>query len=372
VSTYTLGGVPVNRSGRTHFGVVRVNRLVVAAVLLVGLALLLFPARGFMPAASSDQPRARHSGAAVQVAQGVTLLGRDFSGRGEQEARLMLAEMAEAVQSQPVGPLETRDATGVSYVIPGLNGLTLDLETTWFRLQVAAQGTRVEPAKQVQPPPKRLDDFPHSVIRQANPEKPAIVMLINVDWGTPDLIPMLATLKKHGIRTTFFVSGTWAEKTADLLKLMVADGHEIASHGHNLSSGPAELQRSGRLKADIAKSVETIEAITQTKVKYWAPHMSEISPEIVATATELNLRTVLYTVDTIDWAHSSTPERILSRMLKAKGGDLILLHPKPNTAQVLAEAILELRKRGLQPVTLTEAISPDPTAPGLESEDHVR
>lgn len=367
-----MGGVPVNRSGRTHFGVVRINRLVLALVLLVGLALLLFPARGFMPTANSDEPNARPSGAVVQIAQGVTLLGRDFSGRDEQEARLMLAEMAEAVQSHPVGALETRDVYGVSYVIPGLNGHTLDLETTWFRLQVAAQGTRVEPAKQIQTPPTQLNDYPHSVIRQANPEKPAIVMLINVDWGTRDLIPMLATLKKHGIRTSFFISGTWASDNADLLKMIVADGHEIASHGHNLSSGPEALQRAGKLKADIAKSVTTIESITKTKVKYWAPHMSEISPEIVATATELNLRTVLYTVDTIDWAPSSTADQILNRLLKAKAGDLILLHPKPNTAQVLERAILELRARGLQPVTLSEAISPDPGAPGLDTDDHVR
>jgi len=364
-----LGGVPVKRSERSHFRVVRIDRLIVAAALLVGLAFLLFPARGFMPAVSPDRPINRRSGASAQIAQGVTLLGRDFSGRDEQEALIMLVEMAETVKSHPVGALETRDVNGVSYVIPGLDGHSMDVDTTWFRLQIAAQGTRVEPAKEIQPTPTGLDEYPNSVIRQANPEKATIVMLINVDWGTRDLIPMLATLKKHGIQTSFFISGTWANANKELLKMMVADGHEIASHGHNLSSGPEALLRAGRLKSDIAKSVETIEEITKTKVKYWAPHMSEISPDIVATAAELNLRTVLYTVDTIDWADASTPDVVLRRMLKAKSGDLILMHPKPNTAQVLERAILELRKRGLEPVTLSEAINPDPGGPTYDKSD---
>lgn len=346
----------MERQARARFLVFRVSRLSLALLLLALLALLLYPARGFMPVAvlAPSNPTIR---------QGVVMLGRDFSGRTEAEARAMLAEMAALLEAVPVAAREQKEADGVSYVVPELNGHSLDIDSTIFRLTMAAEGTRVEPATRIQTPAKRLGDYPVAVIRRGNPEKSAVSLLINVDWGTEELKQMLPILKARGVRTTFFVSGKWAEKNRELLKAMADEGHEVASHGHDLSSGPSDLARAGRLKADIEQSVRVIEAATGRKVRYFAPHMSEISPEIVRTAADLNLRTVLYSLDTVDWMPTVTEEKILQTVGRAKAGDIVLMHPKANTARALDRMLLDLTARRLQAVTLSELISPDPGAP---------
>lgn len=343
----------MERLARAHFRVIRINRWSVALVLLVALALLLLPARRLLPAAAG-QP--------VRVREGVTIGDRDFSGKGEQEARAMLAEMSGALQAAPVAAHEQRGATGVSYVVPELNGYVLDVDTTWFRLRTARAGTVVEPATRVQKPPQRLVDFPQAVIRQGNARKAAVALLVNVDWGTKELIEMLPVLKRRGVKATFFVSGRWAAAHENLLRTMAQEGHEIATHGYDLSTGPSALASAGRLKDDIARSVGVIEKATETQVRYYAPHMSEVTPEVLRSAADLRLRTVLYSLDTVDWKDSTSGEMILATMGKAKPGDLILLHPKPNTARVLDQALSRFESAGLRPQTLTEVLSPDPGA----------
>lgn len=341
----------MDREVRAHFRVMRINRWTLAVLLIAALSLMLWPARTLLPAAGEPSLRVR---------PGVTVLGQDFSGMGEREARALLDRLAPAFEQAPVDARTFTDATGTPYVMPELHGYTMDVEMTWLRLATAPEGAKVEPVAKLSEAARKMADYPDGVIRQGNGEKPVIGMLINVDWGEADLRKMLPVLKKKGAKVTFFVSGRWAAKYPTLLKLMADDGHEIATHGHDLSKGPKALAASGKLQADIAQSVEVIEKITADKVKYYAPHMSEISPQIIKTAADLNLRTVLYSLDTVDWMESTTPEKILAKFQQAKAGDLILLHPKPNTAQVLEQAIDLVVSRGLKPVTLSELLAPEP------------
>ena len=344
----------MRRWHRGRLAVVRVHRWAAAAVLAAALTLLLLPTGRVTPVTGSGE---------VRVAEGVTLLGRDFSGRSAEEAKALLKGMRSALETTAIPARRVQDMEGVSAVIPELNGRRLDLEGTWARLAAAPSGAQVTPAFQVETPSRTIADYPLSVIRKGNTNKQAVTLMINVDWGTEELQEMLPVLKQRDARVTFFVSGTWAKSNRELLKQMAADGHEIGTHGHRLTYGPKELARMGRLKEDIAQSVAVIQEITGQTVRFYAPHMSEVSPTIVETAASLQLRTVLPSVDTIDWDNRTTPELILSRLHKAGPGDLVLMHPKPNTAKVLETALIQLQQRGLTPVTLGEMLSPDPSLP---------
>jgi peptidoglycan/xylan/chitin deacetylase (PgdA/CDA1 family) len=50
-----------------------------------------------------------------------------------------------------------------------------------------------------------------------------------VENNTRKLVELLA---QHGTKATFFVLGWVAERHPDLVKLLVGQGHEIASHGY--------------------------------------------------------------------------------------------------------------------------------------------
>ena len=349
------GVVHVKRRAYAQIRVIRINRWELALLIMVMLGLVLLLAQRPTVTVIASKPNI--------VKQGVTLGNRDFSGKSEVEARAMLEDMKFDFEALPVEAREDRVGP-ISYVTPELNGYELDPDMTWFRLASAAAGARVAPATRVHTPGRRMADYPLSAIRQGNTDKQAVGLLINVDWGEDDLLLMLPIMKRRGVKATFFVSGRWAQKHKHLLRQIADEGHEIASHGYNLTYGPLDLLRQGKLQSDIARSVGVIEEITGAKVRYYAPHKSEVAPEILKTAADLRLRTVLYSLDTVDWHPSATGESLMRTFRKAKSGDLILLHPRPVTARVLEEGLQYFQSQGLRLLTLTEMLSPEPDLPG--------
>ncbi|MDH4328994.1 MAG: DUF3473 domain-containing protein [Nitrospira sp.] len=88
---------------------------------------------------------------------------------------------------------------------------------------------------------------------------------------------ILALLSLHGVQATFFVLGWVALRHPNLVKAIVRQGHEIASHGFShemiISQQPSEFRE------DIRKSKEIIEDITGRAVHgYRAPSFT-ITPQ---------------------------------------------------------------------------------------------
>jgi peptidoglycan/xylan/chitin deacetylase (PgdA/CDA1 family) len=67
---------------------------------------------------------------------------------------------------------------------------------------------------------------------------------------------------------------------------------------------------------------------------------------VVLTAAELGYRTILWTIDTIDWQPGRQPETIVSKVVdNAKNGAIILMHPTKPTVQALPEMIRQLQEK---------------------------
>ncbi len=91
-------------------------------------------------------------------------------------------------------------------------------------------------------------------------------------------IRLLKILKKTNSRATFFVLGSVAEKFPDLIRKIVAEGHEVASHGylHRLvyKLTPEEFRE------DLKKSIAILTEIADRAIEgYRAPYWS-IYPEM--------------------------------------------------------------------------------------------
>ena len=60
-----------------------------------------------------------------------------------------------------------------------------------------------------------------------------VTLMVNVYWGTEYLDDMLEILDEKGVKTTFFVGGTWAVLNEDFLTKIYNAGHELANHGYH-------------------------------------------------------------------------------------------------------------------------------------------
>ena len=184
------------------------------------------------------------------------------------------------------------------------------------------------------------------VYYNGNTELNKVSLMINVYWGNEYLNTMLSTFKKHGIKTTFFVGGMWAEKFNDELLKIVADGHEIGNHGYfHKSQDKLNLQQN---KEEIFNTHKLIRSLTGIEMNLFAPPSGAYGDATLQAAKNLGYSTIMWTRDTIDW-RDQDEELIYSRTMKnIKGGDLILMHPTKATANVLEKLITSIESRGLE------------------------
>lgn len=86
-----------------------------------------------------------------------------------------------------------------------------------------------------------------------------------LDITTQGLQNLLPLLNNHGVKATFFTTGTYALHRGELIKLISDQGHEIASHG---------LYHSKFEPADLLHSKEILESVTGKRVVgYRSPRM---------------------------------------------------------------------------------------------------
>lgn len=109
-----------------------------------------------------------------------------------------------------------------------------------------------------------------------------MMSLVNPDmWGTglftlrveESTNYILEQLARRNIKATFFVLGWVAERCPSLIKKIVAEGHEIGSHGY--SHIPVNKMNEETFREDLLKSLQIISSISGIKIKgYRAPSFS--------------------------------------------------------------------------------------------------
>ena len=177
-------------------------------------------------------------------------------------------------------------------------------------------------------------------------------LMINVYWGNEWLVKMLDILDKHGVKTTFFVGGTWVKENIDLLKLIHSKGHEIASHGYNHKEH-GKLDYTSNL-TEIQTCHEIVKDVIGIEMELFAPPGGSYNKNTIKAASFLNYKTIMWTRDTIDWRDHNTSLIYNRAVTNLSGGDLILMHPTENTAEALSNIILYAKKHNFELVTVSQ------------------
>jgi len=239
--------------------------------------------------------------------------------------------------------------------IPGYNGLKINIAASYKNMK-KKQVFDEKKLVFVQTKPKiHLQDLPPSPIYKGHPDKPMVTFIINVAWGNEYLSEMLATLKKYNVSASFFLEGNWVKKNPELAKMIVSAGHEVGNHSY--SHPDMKQLTADKAREQMIKTNEIIEAATGEKCKWFAPPSGSYRDETVKIANELNMKTVMWTVDTVDWRKPS-PEVLISRVMsKIDKGSMVLMHPTESTAKSLDQLITLIQKKNLQIGTVTELMN---------------
>ena len=189
------------------------------------------------------------------------------------------------------------------------------------------------------------------------------ILLTFDDGPHPLLTPkLLDVLKAKKARCTFFVQGSKAVDHPELLRRMVAEGHEVASHGWFHTS--ITQLRQEDLAQQLQHTSKTIEEIVKKRpVAYRPPHGHTNKTLNAWISTEMQVKVLLWNLDSLDWENRDAAF-ISNHLLKhAKPGDVILAHDTSAQMVAAVEAVVDgLVKAGYELLTVSEMLSfPDDT-----------
>lgn len=212
-------------------------------------------------------------------------------------------------------------------------------------------------------PPERqvwaIHDPEHGVYRYGSGEKMEIALTF--DDGphatrTPEILDLLAA---EDVPATFFVIGVNAEAHPELVKREAAEGHEIGLHTY---THPRLCKcKKESLDAELADCEALFTPLLGGKTpKLFRPPGGECGSTVKEVAAAHGYAVILWSVDTRDWAHTST-EKIEREVLKnVRPGSIILMHDyitgDAHTLEALRVLIPALRERGYRFVTVSELL----------------
>lgn len=140
--------------------------------------------------------------------------------------------------------------------------------------------------------------------------------------STPEF---LVELRRLDVQATFFVLGSMLERSPDLGRRLVAEGHELAVHGwthrNHLCRTPLAIA------SDLARTAALIERLAGTPPRYWRPPYGILTGAGQLAGRGLGLRAVLWTAWGQDWTAKATSGSVLNTARSGlAGGGVLLLH----------------------------------------------
>jgi len=228
----------------------------------------------------------------------------------------------------------------------------------------AAVPDRAEPAPPAYVKPEGADAPPPAgkpkiTYSQCHVDGPFIAMTFDDGPHATNTPRLLDMLKQRGIKATFFVVGQCAAEYPDIMKRIVAEGHEIANHSwsHPLLSKMGE----GGVTDQLQRTHDVIVQTTGVTPKIMRPPYGGFTKNQMAWANQKwDYKVILWDVDPLDWKVRNA-ESVKSKILAGTvNGSIILSHDiHKTTVDAMPETLDGLTARGFKFVTVSELIAMD-------------
>lgn len=156
-------------------------------------------------------------------------------------------------------------------------------------------------------------------------DDPAAMAITFDDGPNPSVTPqLLALLERHEVTATFFLIGKYVRSVPGLAKEIAERGHAIGNH---TETHPRLTFLSARgIEQELSRCDDAILSATRKKPRWIRPPYGYRSPLLDGIVRRRGGAGVaMWRASAGDWKTNS-PEPVIRRLHRARGGDIILLH----------------------------------------------
>ena len=195
----------------------------------------------------------------------------------------------------------------------------------------------------------------------ASPEENIIYLTFDCGYENGNTPAILDALKKHQVKATFFVVGTYIDSEPELIRQIIKEGHTVGNHTwhHPDMSHISSIE-------DFQKELEYVETAYKNvtgknMAKYYRPPQGKYSKANLQMAKELGYKSFFWSLAYVDWYQDNQPskEEAFSKLLgRIHPGAIVLLHSTSSTnAEILDELLTRWEEMGYHVQPLENILS---------------
>ncbi|MCZ4093183.1 chitooligosaccharide deacetylase NodB [Sinorhizobium psoraleae] len=139
---------------------------------------------------------------------------------------------------------------------------------------------------------------------------------------TPEILDVL---KKHRVPATFFVIGAYAAEQPQLIRRMIAEGHEVANH--TMTHPDLSRCEPSDVRHEILEANRIISmACPEASVRHVRAPFGIWSEEVLTTSAGAGLAPLHWSVDPRDWSRPGVDAIVDAVLASVQPGAIVLLH----------------------------------------------
>ncbi|WEG11574.1 polysaccharide deacetylase family protein [Pullulanibacillus sp. KACC 23026] len=240
--------------------------------------------------------------------------------------------------------------------VPGYNGREVNIMASYHNMEDTKTFDPSKVVYQEVPPKVHLKDLAPHPIYHGNPNKPMVALLINVSTGSNEYLPqILKTLDQFGVSATFFLDGQWVKDNPRLAMLICEEGHAIGNFGYNQEN--MKTLSKAKQTAQIKKTNDVLEAVLDIKPHYFFPPQGSFNEQTLEATNKLGMRTVLWSVDTLDWKNPDPNDMLEIVNTEVESGSMVVMRASKGTAESIGSMIESIEQKGYTLGTVPELLS---------------
>lgn len=179
-----------------------------------------------------------------------------------------------------------------------------------------------------------------------------IALTFDAGWEYSTTLALLDMLDAYGVKATFFLRAYWVRDNQALAKEIQSRGHSIQNH--SLTHPHMNDMTESQIRTEFTESTKIFQSILGITPTLFRPPFGEYNSTVLKVAGESGYKyTVLWSIDTIDWAESSggvtiTKDTIANKVINnVTDRDIVLMHIAfQKTVDALPKMIENLKSRG--------------------------
>ncbi len=165
-------------------------------------------------------------------------------------------------------------------------------------------------------------------------------------------LKILALLKRHEAKATFFCIGKNVDANSEILQRIIEEGHLVGNHTYTHSKGFGFFGTK-KVLDELQKTNSVVHKLTGKEMRLYRPAFAVTNPNIKKALALNGMQSIGWSVrslDTTNLSEATVVKRVTSNISK---GDIILLHDtSAKTVAVLEQLLLFLQEKKLRSVTI--------------------